>query len=123
MESRDHLETNGVEVLGVTDHSNFHSIYFFDPNGHRVELAALDPDQQKALERLNSVKWDMLEEWSRTKRATKYEDWLHAMEFETSWPRLRADGLLADRHKGGHDALPQGMGGKGLLLALPRGST
>ena len=35
-----HLEANGVEVLGVTDHGTFHSIYFFDPNGHRVELAA-----------------------------------------------------------------------------------
>ena len=69
LEYRDHLEKNGVEVLGVTDHSIFHSIYFFDPNGHRVELAAPDPDQQKALERLDSVKWDMLEEWSRTKRA------------------------------------------------------
>jgi len=84
LEYRDHLEKNGVEVLGVTDHSIFHSIYFFDPNGHRVELAAPDPDQQKALERLDSVKWDMLEEWSRTKRAPKHADWLHAKEFETS---------------------------------------
>ncbi|MBN9678828.1 VOC family protein [Salipiger bermudensis] len=80
LEYRDHLEKNGVEVLGVTDHS----IYFFDPNGNRVELAAPDPDQQKALERLDSVKWDMLEEWSRTKRAPKHADWLHAKEFETS---------------------------------------
>ena len=84
LEYRDHLCKNGVEVLGVTDHSIFHSIYFFDPNGHRVELAAPVTDQQKALERLDSVKWDMLGEWSRTKRAPKYEDWLHAMEFETS---------------------------------------
>ena len=84
LEYRDHLEKNGVEVLGVTDHSIFHSIYFFDPNGHRVELAAPDPDQQTALERLDSVKWDMLEEWSRTKRAPKHADWLHAKEFETS---------------------------------------
>ena len=27
-----HLESNGVDVLGVTDHAVFHSIYFFDPN-------------------------------------------------------------------------------------------
>jgi hypothetical protein len=27
----------------VTDHSIFDSIYFFDPNGHRLELAYLDP--------------------------------------------------------------------------------
>jgi hypothetical protein len=29
-----------VEVLGVTDHHIFKSIYFFDPNGIRLELTA-----------------------------------------------------------------------------------
>ena len=29
------LEAHGVEVLGVTDHHIFQSIYFFDPNGIR----------------------------------------------------------------------------------------
>ena len=32
------LEAAGVEVLGVTDHGFVHSIYFFDPNGVRLEL-------------------------------------------------------------------------------------
>lgn len=32
------LEDAGVEVLGVTDHHIVKSIYFFDPNGFRVEL-------------------------------------------------------------------------------------
>jgi len=32
------LEAGGVEVLGVTDHHIIHSIYFFDPNGIRLEL-------------------------------------------------------------------------------------
>ena len=37
MKSR--LEKSGVEVVGVTDHDGFiHSIYFFDPNGFRLEL-------------------------------------------------------------------------------------
>ena len=31
------LENAGVEVLGVTDHHIIESIYFFDPNGIRVE--------------------------------------------------------------------------------------
>jgi len=31
---------------------------------------------------LDSVKWDMLEEWSKTKRAPKHADWLHAKELE-----------------------------------------
>jgi catechol 2,3-dioxygenase-like lactoylglutathione lyase family enzyme len=32
------LEADGVEVLGVTDHHIIKSIYFFDPNGIRLEL-------------------------------------------------------------------------------------
>ena len=32
------------------------------------------------LERLTAVKWDMLEEWSKTKRAPQHADWLHAKE-------------------------------------------
>jgi hypothetical protein len=64
-------------VLGVTDHGIFHSIYFFDPNGHRVELACPDPDEAAQLVRLNAVKWDMLEEWSRTKRAPRHAAFLH----------------------------------------------
>ena len=34
------LEAEGIEVLGVTDHHIFKSIYFFDPNGVRLELTA-----------------------------------------------------------------------------------
>lgn len=34
------LEAHGVSVLGVTDHHIFKSIYFFDPNGIRLELTA-----------------------------------------------------------------------------------
>ena len=79
---RKHLEANGVEVLGVTDHGAFHSIYFFDPNGHRVELACPDPDEAETLRRMDEVKWDMLKEWSRTKRAPKHADFLHAREFK-----------------------------------------
>jgi catechol 2,3-dioxygenase-like lactoylglutathione lyase family enzyme len=78
---KSHLEANGVEVLGVTDHAVFHSIYFFDPNGHRVELAAPDPEETELLQKLDHVKWDMLEEWSRTKRAPKHAAFLHSKEF------------------------------------------
>ena len=66
---KERLENNGVPVLGVTDHSIFHSIYFFDPSGHRVELACPDPHEEEMLPRLDAVKWAMLEEWSKTKRA------------------------------------------------------
>lgn len=78
---RDRLEANGVDVLGVTDHSIFQSIYFFDPNGHRLELACPDPGEEAKLKRLDEVKWDMLEEWSKTKRAPKHAAWMHENEF------------------------------------------
>lgn len=32
------LTDHGIEVLGVTDHHFVRSIYFFDPNGFRLEL-------------------------------------------------------------------------------------
>jgi len=34
------LQADGIEVVGVTDHHIFKSIYFFDPNGIRLELSA-----------------------------------------------------------------------------------
>ena len=71
-----HIEAQGVDVLGPTWHGIFQSIYFFDPNGHRVELTADigTPEQYAELER---VAEPMLEEWSRTKKAPHHADWLH----------------------------------------------
>jgi len=77
---KEHLESNGVEVLGVTDHSVFHSIYFFDPNGHRIELAYDDPEAARMAGEAAKVKDAMLEEWSRTKRAPRHAEWLHRKE-------------------------------------------
>lgn len=82
LEYKAHLENNGVDVLGVTNHSVFHSIYFFDPNGHRLELSAPDAEEKAKLNRLDEVKWDMLEEWSKTKRAPRHADWMHTDAFK-----------------------------------------
>ena len=41
---RTRLQAHGVEVIGVTDHHIFKSIYFFDPNGVRLELSAQGGD-------------------------------------------------------------------------------
>ncbi|MCP4099460.1 MAG: VOC family protein [Planctomycetaceae bacterium] len=78
---KDKLEKNGIDVLGITDHSIFHSIYFFDPSGHRIELAYDDPEAGAMVKKLDAVKWEMLEEWSRTKKAPKHAAWLHEKEF------------------------------------------
>ena len=71
-----HLEAQGVDVLGPTFHGIFRSIYFFDPNGHRVELAANigTAEQHAELRRVAPL---MLDEWSQTKKAPKHADWLH----------------------------------------------
>ena len=74
------LEADGIPVVGVTDHSLFKSIYFFDPNGHRLELAVNTGTPEMAA-KASAVKWEMLEEWSQTKRAPKQAAWLHATEF------------------------------------------
>ncbi|MCP4072922.1 MAG: VOC family protein, partial [Hyphomicrobiales bacterium] len=33
------------------------------------------------VKKLDAVKWEMLEEWSRTKKAPKHAAWLHEKEF------------------------------------------
>jgi catechol 2,3-dioxygenase-like lactoylglutathione lyase family enzyme len=80
---KDRLQANGVEVLGVTDHTIFHSIYFFDPNGHRLEIAC-DTGTPDMYRQLDEVKWAMLDEWSRTKRAPKHAAWMHEKEYAGS---------------------------------------
>lgn len=74
--AKEKLEVNGIDVLGPTNHTIFQSIYFFDPNGHRVELAA-NTAKPGMLEELKRVAPAMLEEWSRTKKAPDHADWVH----------------------------------------------
>jgi catechol-2,3-dioxygenase len=73
------LQAQGIDVIGVTDHTIFKSIYFHDCNGHRLELAA-DTATADMKQRLDSVKWDMLEEWTRTRRAPRHAQWMHEKE-------------------------------------------
>ncbi len=74
--AKTHLEACGVEVLGITDHGVFKSLYFFDPNGHRIELAC-NTGTAEELAELRRVAPEMLEEWSQTKRAPRHAAWLH----------------------------------------------
>ncbi len=77
--AKTHIEGQGIDVLGPTYHGIFKSIYFFDPNGHRLELACnIGTAQQYAeLERVAPL---MLDEWSKTKQAPRHADWLHSPE-------------------------------------------
>ena len=66
-----HIEGRGVDVIGPTCHGIFRSIYFFDPNGHRLELACNigTADQYAEMQRTAPV---MLREWSETKKAPRH---------------------------------------------------
>ena len=92
IDATEHLEANGIEVLGITNHGIFHSIYFFDPNGHRLELAY---DDEKAPQKIamitEQMKYDMLEEWSKTKRATQHTDFLNADELSHNSHTAKVD--------------------------------
>lgn len=77
--AKEKLERLGLSVLGPVNHELFHSIYFHDPSGHRLELAA-DTATPAMLKELRDVAPAMIEEWSRTKRAVKHAAWLHEKE-------------------------------------------
>ena len=76
LEAKTHIEGQGLDVLGPVNHGIFKSIYFFDPNGHRIELAAHTGTAEQ-MKMLHDVAPLMLEEWSQTKRAPNHAAWLH----------------------------------------------
>ena len=60
------LEADGFEVLGVTDHHIFKSIYFFDPIGVRLELTAQLADEFEMLQEGKTAR-KRLDEWTARK--------------------------------------------------------
>lgn len=76
LSTKDRLEAAGIKVLGPVNHTIFKSIYFFDPNGHRLELA-VNTNTPEMDQKLDDVKWDMLNEWDKTKRAPEHARWMH----------------------------------------------
>jgi glyoxylase I family protein len=71
------LEANGVEVLGVTDHRIFKSIYFFDPNGIRLELAAQLADKNQ-MHRESLDVHAQLNAWNEEKKRRRLDRELNA---------------------------------------------
>ena len=60
------LEEAGVQVLGITDHHIIHSIYFFDPNGIRLELTVKAIEEEE-MKRLGSNARQQLDSWTAEK--------------------------------------------------------
>ena len=72
--TRDHLlamhakaKARGVEVRGITDHEVFESIYFRDPNGYVIELAALMPRHEHAVDPTANGARAVLDRWQAAK--------------------------------------------------------
>jgi len=76
------VESAGLDVLGPVDHSLFQSIYFHDPNGHRLEVVVNTPISQEKLNSLRDLAPAMLNEWDETKRPPRHNAWLHENEFK-----------------------------------------
>ena len=65
-EAKKRLEAAGIDVIGVTDHGFVHSIYFFDPNGIRLELTAETLTDEEAAEFKSSAHHE-LAAWTKEK--------------------------------------------------------
>jgi len=61
------LEEHGVDVIGVVDHHFIDSIYFFDPNGVRLEFT-IRTEGEEYLDQARAKARASLDEWTRTKR-------------------------------------------------------
>ena len=66
------LQAHGIEVLGVTDHHIFKSIYFFDPNGIRLELTAQLADAAQ-MHKDSTVAHQRLSDWTARKEQWRKE--------------------------------------------------
>jgi len=79
-EAKQRAEAAGLDVVGPTDHTIFQSIYFWDPNGHRLEIAAWTASADQ-LARMKAVAPAMVDEWAITRQPPRHTAWLHEKEF------------------------------------------
>ncbi len=76
LKAKARVQERGIDVIGPTDHGIFKSIYFFDPNGHRLELA-VDTGSDEELTKLKTLAPLMLDEWDQTGKVPEHARWLH----------------------------------------------
>jgi catechol 2,3-dioxygenase-like lactoylglutathione lyase family enzyme len=58
----------GIETRGVSDHGFIHSIYFRDPNGYIIELAAKTPEHDRAMDPARNGARQKLDGWTAARR-------------------------------------------------------
>jgi glyoxylase I family protein len=67
LDGKRRLEAYGVDVLGPVDHGFAHSIYFFDPSGHRLELTHWLENEESDHERYKAEAAPILQQWIERK--------------------------------------------------------
>ena len=60
-------KARGIETRGVSDHGFVRSIYFRDPNGYVIELAAKTPGHARAMDPAVNGARAKLDGWQATK--------------------------------------------------------
>ncbi len=80
MQAKADIEAKGIEVGGPTNHEIIKSIYFFDPNGHRLELTTVTAGDEM-MAKLKDIAPAMIDKWTATKTTVRDAAWLHEKEF------------------------------------------
>jgi glyoxylase I family protein len=80
------LEAHGIDVIGVTDHHVFKSIYFFDPNGVRLELSYQIASAQ-AMQKESIIARQRLDEWTARKNQWRTERAAHPSSVDKLKPQ------------------------------------
>jgi len=60
----------GLETRGISDHDFIHSIYFRDPNGYVIELAAKMPNHDEQMNPETNQARAILDRWQQAKSAS-----------------------------------------------------
>ena len=60
-------KSGGIETRGISDHGFVHSIYFGDPNGYVIELAAKTPAHARAMDPAVNGARAKLDKWQAAK--------------------------------------------------------
>jgi catechol-2,3-dioxygenase len=68
----DAAKSAGVDVRGVSDHGFIDSIYFRDPNGYVIELAAKRPNHDAAVDPSKNGARETLAKWQKEKEQVNH---------------------------------------------------
>ena len=100
--AKQRLEAAGIEVLGITDHHFINSIYFFDPNGIRLEFSHQKESEPRVVERWRQTQGEALAE---LRTLTDDQAWLETVVAHLPERRQAGKSIISRRQNG--QARPQ----------------